>query len=106
MVKTGGKKKKNTEPQEAKIIEKCIVFVAKEYPEFQKKCLNILNDFEFDENNKPIGDYVKAIREAFDKKQAAIAMKFVAFQLDIALTSGKEAALQLQASFDEKECIE
>jgi hypothetical protein len=33
-------------------------------------------------------------------------MKFVAFQLDIALTEGKEAALRLESSFDEKECIE
>jgi len=28
-------------------------------------------------------------------------MKFVAFQLDIALTEGKEAALRLESSFDE-----
>jgi hypothetical protein len=33
-------------------------------------------------------------------------MKFVAFQLDIARNSGKEAALRLEASFDEVECIE
>lgn len=50
---------------------------------------------------------MSAIREAFtDKKQAGIAMKFVSFQLDIAKTAGKEAALRLEASFDEKECIE
>jgi len=33
-------------------------------------------------------------------------MKFVSFQLNIAETAGKEAALRLEASFDEKECIE
>ena len=33
-------------------------------------------------------------------------MKFVAFQLKIAETAGKEAALRLEASFDEQECIE
>lgn len=33
-------------------------------------------------------------------------MKFVAFQLNIAKTAGKEAALRLEASFDEIECIE
>ena len=33
-------------------------------------------------------------------------MKFVSFQLNIAETQGKEAALRLEASFDEKECIE
>lgn len=33
-------------------------------------------------------------------------MKFVAYQLEIAKTAGKEAALKLEASFDEGECIE
>lgn len=33
-------------------------------------------------------------------------MKFVAFQLNIAEVSGKEAALRLESTFDEKECIE
>ena len=106
--KAGGKKKpKKGEAPEAKVIEKCTVFVAKEYPEFQKQCLTILQGFEFDENNKIVGDHVKAIREAFpDKKQAGLAMKFVSFQLDIATNVGKEEALRLEASFDEKECIE
>lgn len=59
--KSGGKKKpkKGAAPEEAKVLEKCAIFTAKEYPEFQKKCLTIMNTFEFDENNKPIGDYVK-----------------------------------------------
>jgi len=81
--KTGGKKKpakKGAEEAPAISIEKCIVFVALEYPEFQKKCLTILQGFEFDENNKIVGDHVSAIRDAFpDKKVAGIAMKFVAF---------------------------
>lgn len=47
-----------------------------------------------------------AIRDAFDKKQAGLAMKFVSYQLGIAETEGKEAALKLESSFDEKECIE
>jgi len=106
--KTGGKKKgkKGAEPEPAKTLEKCIVFVAKEYPEFQKKCLQIMQGFEFDENNKPVGDYIQAIRSAFDKKQGGLAMKFVSFQLNIAETEGKEAALKLESLFDEKECIE
>ena len=33
-------------------------------------------------------------------------MKFVSYQLGIAETEGKEAALKLESSFDEKECIE
>jgi len=68
--KTGGKKKpkKGAAPVEAKVLENCAVFVAKEYPEFQKKCLTILQEFEFDENNKIVGDHIAAIRAAFDKK--------------------------------------
>lgn len=104
--KSGGKKKP-VKGEAAPALEKCIVFVAKEYPEFQKKCLQVLQGFEFDENNMIKGDHVTAIRETFpDKKVAGIAMKFVSFQLDIAKTAGKEAALRLEASFDEKECIE
>lgn len=104
----GGKKKpkKGAEAEPAKVLENCIIFVAKEYPEFQKQCLTILQGFEFDENNKIVGDYIKAIGAAFDKKQAGIAMKFVSFQLKIAETAGKDAALRLEASFDEQECIE
>jgi len=33
-------------------------------------------------------------------------MKFVSFQLGIALTEGKEGALRLESSFDERECID
>lgn len=79
--KTGGKKKpkKGAEPEAPKVFEKCVVFVAKEFPEFKKQCLTILQGFEFDEENKIVGDYVTPFREAFDKKQAGLAMKFVAF---------------------------
>lgn len=65
-----------------------------------------MQTFEFNENNEIQGDYIKTVRESFDKKQAGLAMKFVAFQLDIAKNNGKEAALRLEASFDEVECIE
>jgi len=106
--KTGGKKKskKNAPPAEKKVVEKCYIFCAKEYPEFQKKCLTIMQGFEFDENNKPVGDYISAIRGAFEKKQAGIAMKFVSFQLGIAEQAGKEEGLKLEASFDEQECVQ
>ena len=80
--KSGGKKKpkKGAEPEAPKVFEKCAVFVAKEYPEFKKQCLKILSEYEFDEENKIIGkEYIAAINGAFDKKQAGIAMKFVAF---------------------------
>jgi len=104
--KTGGKKKGKGPVEEPKELSTCVVFVAKEYPEFQKKCLTILQGFEFDAENKIVGDHVAAIREAFDKKAAGLAMKFVSFQLNIALTEGKEAALKLESSFDEGDCIE
>lgn len=44
LAKKGGKKKpkKGAEPEPAKVIENCTIFVAKEYPEFQKECLTIL----------------------------------------------------------------
>jgi hypothetical protein len=77
-------------------LEKCVIFVAKEYPEFQKKCLEILSKFEFDSDNKIVGDYVGAIREAFDKKQGGLAMKFVSYQLGLAEEVGKESALRLE----------
>lgn len=78
--KTGGAKKpKKGEAQAAASVESCTVMIAKEYPAFQKKCLQILQGFNFDENNKIQGDYIGAIRDAFDKKQAGIAMKFVSF---------------------------
>jgi hypothetical protein len=42
--KSGGKKKgKKPVEGEAKQLEKCIIFVAKEYPAFQKQCLEILS---------------------------------------------------------------
>ena len=104
--KTGGKKKGKGPVEAPKELSTCVVFVAKEYPEFQKKCLTILQGFEFDSENKIVGDHVAAIRDAFDKKAAGLAMKFVSFQLNIALTEGKEAALKLESSFDEKDCIE
>jgi hypothetical protein len=45
--KKGGKKagKKGQPEPEVKAIENCVIFVAKEYPEFQKKCLTILRGF-------------------------------------------------------------
>jgi len=39
--KLGGKggKKKGAAPEEKKEINSCAIFIAREYPEFQKKCL-------------------------------------------------------------------
>lgn len=100
----GGKKKKakQAEPAEAPKLETCNIFCAMEYPEMEKRCLEVLRGFQFDENSKLVGDHVAAIREAFpDKKQSGLAMKFVSFRLRIAETDGPEVALQLESSFDE-----
>lgn len=45
--KKGGKQKKGKEEQkeEAKVVDSCAVFVAHEYPAFQKKCIEILRGF-------------------------------------------------------------
>lgn len=102
--KGGGKKKKGkqAEAAEAPKLETCNFFCAREYPEMEKRCLEVLRAFQFDENNKIVGDQVAAIRDAFpDKKQAGLAMKFVSFRLRIAETDGPEAALQLESTFDE-----
>jgi len=78
--KKGGKKpKKAAEAAPIKVVDKCYLFVAKEWPEFKKQCLTILKDFEFNADNEIQGDYIGAVRAAFDKKQAGIAMKFVSF---------------------------
>lgn len=102
--KKGGKKGKA--PAEEKVPENCALFVALEYPELQKKALEILAGFEFDASNKIQGDYVSAFKNAFDKKQTGLAMKFASFVLKEAEQIGKEEALALKSPFDEKELLE
>lgn len=69
--KLGGAKKKKgpAAPEAPKVLENCTLFVAKEYPEFQKKCLNVLKEFEFDENNVIVGDYINQIKNEFTDKK-------------------------------------
>ena len=65
-----------------------------------------MKGFEFGEDNMIQGDYLKAVREAFPKKkEAGLAMRFVAFRLNMAKEQGKEEALKLESPFDEVECI-
>ena len=72
----------------------------------KKNCLEILKQFEFDENNCIIGNHIPAILGSFkEKKESNEAMKFVDFQLEIAKESGKDEALKLESPFDEEECI-
>ena len=48
---TGGKKPKKSakgeKPEEAKSIENVVIFVGENFPEYQKKVLEILSTFEF-----------------------------------------------------------
>lgn len=53
IAKKGGKKPKKGQAAETVAeVEKCTVLVAKEYPAFQKQCLEILSTFEFNEDNE------------------------------------------------------
>lgn len=99
------KAKKGKAAAEEKVPENCALFVALEYPELQKKALEILSRFEFDDSNKIQGDYISAFKEAFDKKQTGLAMKFVSFVLKEAEVIGKDA-LALTSPFDQKELLE
>ena len=102
--KSGGKKKgKGKQPEETKEISKCYIFVAKEYPQFKKECLTILQKFEFNDDDEIQGDYTTHIKETYpgDKKKVGLAMGFVKFQLEIAKKEGKDAAIRLETSFDE-----
>jgi hypothetical protein len=51
---TGGKKAKKAAkgaPSEEKaVIENCVIFVGHEFPEYQKRVLQILNSYEFVDN--------------------------------------------------------
>jgi len=75
-----------------------------EYPSEQKQVLEILGQFQF-EDNKLQGDYVSAIKQHFDKKQVGLAMKFASFVLKEAEHMGSEQALALSSPFDEQALV-
>jgi hypothetical protein len=90
---SGGKKAKKVakgeKPEEAKSIENAAIFVGENFPEYQKKVLEILSTFEFN-NNQIQGDYVAKIRDAIKGKEGGLAMKFCAFVVKEAETVGKD----------------
>lgn len=63
--KHGGKKSKpgkgDKKEEEVKVIENCLIFVAHEYPEWKKATIEFMQTVEFDANNKPVGNYIKAL---------------------------------------------
>lgn len=60
--KMGGKgKKKGKQAEPEKQMENCAVFVGLEYPEFQRKVLEIMGKYECSEGEM-VGDYMTEIR--------------------------------------------
>jgi hypothetical protein len=105
--KKGGKGKKGkgqpqpAEEEKAPVMDKCTVFVGLKYPEYKQQVLEILTKYEFDENNKLVGNFKGEIQAAIkDKKQAGLAMGFASFVLKEAEVIGKKA-LMLEVPFDE-----
>jgi hypothetical protein len=112
--KTGGKggKPAKGKPQAAvaeKVLENVAIFVAPEYPDWQKAVLEILANFEWDAENKIAGGgnaYVNQIKEKIPGPKAGLAMKFAAFVTKEAQEVGKDAALELKTPFNEIELLE
>jgi hypothetical protein len=107
---SGGKKAKKpvkgAPVEEKAVIENCVLFVGHEFPEYQKKVLEILNGFDFVDNTIQGNEYIAKIRDEVKGKEGGLAMKFAAFVLDEGKTVGKEQALQLKVPFDELSVIE
>lgn len=57
--KKGGKAPAKGAPEEKKSgPENVAIFVALEYPEWKKQTLEVLSDFQFDKDNKIVGNYI------------------------------------------------
>lgn len=90
---SGGKKAKKVvkgdKPEEPKIVDHLLIFIGNDFPEYQKKVLEILNTFDFKENQIQ-GDYIGKIRDTIKGKEGGLALKFCAFVVKEAETVGKE----------------
>ena len=110
--KSGGKKGKKKgkakggEPEPEKVIENCVIFVGHEYPEFQRKTLEILQKYDVNEANELQGDYMTEVRQTIKGKEGGIACKFAAYVVEQVQTIGKEAAMSLTLPWDEAEFLE
>jgi leucyl-tRNA synthetase len=107
--KGGGKKhaKGGAAPEKAAPLENVAIFVAPEYPDWQKAVLEILAAMEWDAEDKVSGNaYVNLIKEKIPGPKAGFAMKFAAFVVKEAQVVGKEAALELTTPFNEMELLE
>ena len=81
--KRGGKKGKGGKgkEEEKKVIEHCAIFMAVDYAEWKKQVIEILSQFQF-ENNKIVGNHIPVIQEKLKGPNAGNAMKFAAFLLE------------------------
>lgn len=86
------------------MIENCTIFTSFEFPQYQKKVLEILSSFEWADNAIK-GDYISKIREEIKGKESGLALKFCAFIVEEAKTVGKEQALQLSLPFNEIDAL-
>jgi hypothetical protein len=111
--KSGGKKGKKkgkgkgaAEPEPEKVIENCVIFVGHEYPEFQRKTLEVLQKYDANEAGELQGDYMTEVRQTIKGKEGGIACKFAAFIVEQVQSIGKEAAMSLSMPWDEVEFLE
>lgn len=107
--KKGGKAPKGGAAAPTASVENVAIFVAPEYPDWQKAVLEILATFEWDAENKIVGGgnaYVNAIKEKIPGPKGGLAMKFAAFVTKEATVVGKESALELKTPFNEIELLE
>jgi len=81
-----------------------VIFVGENFPEYQKKVLEILSTFEF-KDNQIQGDYIAKVRDTIKGKEGGLAMKFCAFVVKEAETVGKDQAFALKMAFDECEVL-
>lgn len=103
----GGKKGKGGKgkEEEKKVIEHCAIFMAVDYAEWKKQVIEILSQFQF-ENNKIVGNHIPVIQEKLKGPNAGNAMKFAAFLLEEVAQQGKEKALEVKTPFDELPLLE
>lgn len=98
------KEKGKKEDKPAIILNKCIIFVAKQYTEQQRKVLETLNKMGLNEKNEIVGDVVANLRTVFDGAALGTAMKFASFCTERAAEVGKEA-FEIAMPFDEKDLL-
>jgi hypothetical protein len=107
---SGGKKKKGKQEEEKKEITTCVLFYNTQFPDFQKRVLEVLQKQEFVDDVIQGKDYIAQIREMYpdkaDKKMMDNALKFAAFTVQKAAEKGAAQTLKLEIPFQEQEVLE